>query len=82
MGFGALTGDLLKSFIKRRLSILPGKPFLVFDQIDWIIGSLIILNFYTKIKIEFAIYSILILGTLHFFINIISYNLKIRKTIL
>lgn len=82
MGIGALLGDLLKSFIKRRLKIPAGKPLPVFDQIDWIIGCLIILNFYTKLTIGFIISSILVLGILHFLINIISYKLKIRKTLL
>ena len=82
MGFGALIGDLLKSFIKRKFKISPGKSLPIFDQIDWTIGSLIILSLYIKIKIEFFIYSILILGILHFLINIFSYKIKIRKTIL
>lgn len=82
MGFGALTGDLLKSFIKRRLKINTGKIFAPFDQIDWIIGSIIVLNFYVNLKINFIIYSILILGILHFLTNIVSYKLKIRKTLL
>ncbi|MDD4290566.1 MAG: CDP-archaeol synthase [Patescibacteria group bacterium] len=82
MGFGALMGDLLESFIKRRLKIFPGKSLPIFDQIDWIIGSLIILSFYIKIQIKFVLYSILILGILHFLINTLSYNLKIRKTVL
>lgn len=82
MGFGALMGDLLKSLIKRKLNIAPGKSFPIFDQIDWIIGTIIILNFYIDITIDFIVVSILLLGILHFLTNIVSYKLKIRKTIL
>jgi len=82
MGLCALLGDLLKSFIKRRLKILPGKAFIPFDEIDWIIGSSVFLIFFAKIKIDLIIYSILILGILHTLVNIISYKLKMRKTIL
>lgn len=82
MGFGALLGDLAKSFIKRKLNIKSGMPFIPLDQIDWIIGANMILVFYINLKIDIVIYSILILGTLHFLINIISYKLKIRKTML
>lgn len=82
LGLGALTGDLLKSFIKRKLNIVPGKSFPIFDQIDWIIGSTIVLIFYIKININFVFLSIFTLGILHLFTNIISYKLKIRKTIL
>ncbi len=40
-GLGALIGDAGKSLVKRRLRIDPGKPWIVFDQIDWIIGMFI-----------------------------------------
>lgn len=82
MGIGALLADLLKSFLKRKFKIRPGKSLPILDQIDWVIGSIIVLNLYINLKIDFILYSIIILGTLHFFTNIISYRLKIRKTIL
>lgn len=40
MGSGAMIGDLLKSFIKRRLKFPSGSPFPPFDQLDFIIGAL------------------------------------------
>src|SRR3989338_6624434 len=39
IGFCALAGDLLKSFLKRRLGIAPGKAWAPFDQVDWALGS-------------------------------------------
>ena len=41
MGFGALFGDLIKSFFKRRLGKRPGLPWVPFDQLDWILTSMI-----------------------------------------
>src|SRR3989338_5895460 len=41
MGFGAIFGDLIESFVKRRLEYEPGKPFVPFDQTDFVIGALI-----------------------------------------
>lgn len=82
MGAGALTGDLIKSFIKRKINILPGKSLPILDQIDWVLGCLIILSFYIKLTIDPVLVSILVLGILHFLINIFSYKIKIRKTIL
>ena len=38
---GALLGDLLKSFIKRRIHIKPGTSWYGFDQIDYIVGGLV-----------------------------------------
>ena len=40
IGLGALTGDLAKSFAKRRCAIPPGASWPPFDQIDWLIGAL------------------------------------------
>jgi len=45
MGGGALTGDLVKSFIKRRLDIPPGRPWFPWDQLDWIMGAMLLSSF-------------------------------------
>ena len=39
LGFGALLGDIVKSFFKRRLKVKSGQPWVPFDQIDFIIGA-------------------------------------------
>lgn len=40
LGGGALLGDLVKSFCKRRVGRRPGQPWFPFDQIDWVLGAL------------------------------------------
>lgn len=42
MGAGALVGDLVKSFIKRRLNKPSGKPWFPWDQLDWIAGAIVL----------------------------------------
>lgn len=39
MGFGALAGDMVKSFFKRRVGIPPGASWLGFDQLDFFLGA-------------------------------------------
>lgn len=78
-GFGALFGDMLKSFFKRRININPGKAWTPFDQIDWIIGSLIFINFYIRIPLEIIIFALIIFSLLHPAINYIGYALKLKK---
>ena len=39
MGLGAGVGDLVKSFLKRRIDIEPGASWPVFDQLDFFIGA-------------------------------------------
>ena len=79
LGFGAMLGDLVKSFFKRRLSIKPGNSFIPFDQLDWIIGAII----FTFPLINYSILQILFLlivyGLLHPLINLMGYVLKIKK---
>ena len=42
LGFGALAGDAIKSFFKRQFSVPSGKAWFPFDQIDYIVGGLIL----------------------------------------
>ena len=42
MGGGALVGDVVKSLIKRMLDKPSGKPWFPWDQLDWIMGAMIL----------------------------------------
>lgn len=39
MGSGAIIGDLIKSFFKRRIGIVSGGAWPVFDQLDFVVGA-------------------------------------------
>lgn len=43
LGFGALLGDMIKSFFKRRIGIPPGKALPYFDGVDYILGAMLVL---------------------------------------
>ena len=45
MGFGALLGDLIKSFIKRRRNKKPGERWFPWDQIDFLPTTLLLVAF-------------------------------------
>ncbi len=40
-GFGAMGGDTLKSFFKRRAGLAPGASWMPFDQLDFAVGALL-----------------------------------------
>ena len=42
LGFGALCGDSIKSFFKRQIGIAPGKSWFPFDQLDYLVGALLV----------------------------------------
>lgn len=80
LGFGALGGDLLKSFFKRQINMPPGKSWIPFDQIDWIIGAIILTSFYILLSLENILTAIILFGLLHPVINYIGYIIKIKKS--
>ena len=39
LGLGTGVGDAVKSFVKRRIAIAPGEPWVGFDQLDFMVGA-------------------------------------------
>lgn len=79
MGFGAIFGDLVKSFIKRRLNYEPGKAFIPFDQTDFVIGALIFAFPLARLSLDKIIIIIVLSFVLHIIVNHIAFYTKIRK---
>lgn len=79
MGAGALIGDLVESFFKRQVGIKPGKPWIPFDQTDWVFGSIIFSMIYVELDLKSILIAIVILGILHPTANSIGYLLKLRE---
>lgn len=93
--FGALIGDVVESFFKRRHNIERGKDWIPFDQIDFIIGVLIstflmssILSLFSLLPYnwffkEFSVYHILTLliatPFIHLFSNFVHRKITERK---
>lgn len=77
-GLGAMGGDALKSFVKRRLGIAPGRPWIPADQLDYVIGALALV--WTRVRLTgpdvFVILTLSFLG--HFAVSRIGYWLGIR----
>lgn len=42
MGAGAMLGDSVKSFFKRRRRVAPGGTWIPFDQLDFVVGALVL----------------------------------------
>jgi len=80
LGFTALTGDALKSTIKRQINLEPGKPWLPWDKIDWILGTLAGTWFLFQFDILFVITAILTGLILSFIGRVIGYWLGINSS--
>lgn len=75
---GAIFGDLVKSFLKRRVGIAPGASWIPFDQIDYVVGALM---FGAWLYIPHSVDALLILGfgfMFHLLFKYIGYILHIN----
>lgn len=81
MGLGGLIGDMIGSFIKRRMNIPEGGRLLLVDQIDFLIGSLIfcyIFGFWT-LGLNQTIFLLIATPVLSYICSWIGYKLKIKN---
>lgn len=68
MGLGALLGDALESFFKRRRGIRSGDSWLPFDQLDYITGGIVLVWPFVRLSFE----QIIMLFVLYFFLHVIA----------
>ncbi|MFA5895060.1 MAG: CDP-archaeol synthase [Candidatus Shapirobacteria bacterium] len=82
MGIGALSGDAIKSFFKRRLNIPSGVSWFPWDQTDWFFGIVVV-------SLPWVIFNwieVLVMLTvglfLHLLFKVLGYLLKLNKTLI
>jgi len=79
LGFGAMLGDLCKSFLKRQVGIKPGHPWHVIDQIDYIVGAVLLTSpIFFPGWMNLAVL-VLVSLVLSIIVNHAAYALKIRS---
>jgi CDP-2,3-bis-(O-geranylgeranyl)-sn-glycerol synthase len=78
LSFGALIGDAVGSFIKRRLGIGRGKPAPILDQLDFIVGALILASLYTTINSDIVIIIAVLTFIIHIISNIVAYLIGMK----
>lgn len=79
MGLGAILGDLVKSFFKRRFKIPPGVSWFPFDQIDYVFGAVVFLSPWFYPGFERFIQILFIGLILHILTNVLGHLIKLRK---
>lgn len=77
---GALGGDALKSFFKRQLDMPPGKSWVPFDQVDYILGGTVLTSFYIRLTLVQYIYLIIIWSLIHLVASFIGYLLRLKDS--
>ncbi len=78
LSVGALLGDAVGSFIKRRFKIGRGKPAPLLDQLDFVVGALILASLVVNIPLNLIILIVILSVFLHLAANYIAYLLKLK----
>lgn len=79
-GFGAMSGDSLKSFFKRLCKIRPGQPWIPMDQLDFVVGAVLLLSPWAPVTWLDVLTILVISFAGDMAINHLSYALGIRNT--
>ena len=80
LGFGALFGDLVKSFFKRRVGVKPGDSFFPWDQVDLVLGSIFFISFIKVPSWQLILFGLIVGPLLHIFFNHFGYWIGIRES--
>lgn len=76
---GALGGDAIESFIKRSRGIGSGKAWIPFDQLDYIIGSVLVSLFFLQLSLFEYVVIFIIWFLMHVIFSYIGFKLKLKK---
>jgi len=79
VGLGALLGDLVKSFFKRRLHVPSGAPFFPFDQLDLLVGGIALGSLFYIPPWQYILILFVLTPLFHFLSNVGFYFLGLKK---
>lgn len=80
MGAGALLGDTVESFFKRRANVKPGQSWFPFDQIDYIIGGIVTLYPFVQPPFIVILWIFVLYFGLHLIVSYFGYRLGFKDT--
>jgi len=80
LSLGGLTGDLVHSFVKRRLGLRPGASFPVADQLDFVVGALLFsILIPPPPSLPIALIVLVVTPPIHLLTNFVAYRLGLKK---
>jgi len=80
LGIGAIGGDALKSFAKRRIGIAPGQRWIPFDQLDFVVGALAFVAAWADLSWADVGEVLVVSVAGDIVVNQVAYRLGIRET--
>jgi len=80
MSLGAIFGDMVESFFKRRMNIERGGNLPIFDSIDFVLGTFLFLYLFLHFwDFKFFMLSLVLTPLIHRVFNIIAYVLGLKE---
>ena len=79
LAFGALFGDLVKSFLKRQMDVTSGKSWFPFDQLDYIAGGLVFSSIVVVLGAGQYILVAIVWFLLHLITSYLGYLTKFKR---
>lgn len=79
MGVGALGGDAIKSFFKRQAGVASGKSWIPFDQLDYIIGAVLIMLPFAVLTAADYIWMFIIWFGMHLLFSYLGYKWGLKE---
>lgn len=76
---GAILGDLCGSFIKRRLGYERGRSVPGLDQLNFIVGALVLSYWFTQVTPLMIVYMVVMTPVLHRLFNIIGHRGGVKQ---
>ncbi len=76
---GALIGDAVGSFIKRRMGMEQGESAPLLDQLDFVFGGLFMASLVILISIDLIIVLMLVTPLGHLTVNFVGFQLKMKE---
>lgn len=76
---GALLGDLVGAFLKRRLKIKPGDALPGIDQLDFVLGALLFVSPVYKLSLGAIAILLFVTPPIHFLTNVAAYYLGLKR---
>lgn len=79
MTLGALGGDAIKSFFKRQAGIKPGHSWIPFDQMDSMVGMLVVETLFVDTSLTNWLVALLFASALHPVATSVGWLLKLKE---
>jgi CDP-2,3-bis-(O-geranylgeranyl)-sn-glycerol synthase len=79
LGCGALLGDIIASFIKRRVNLKRGSRVFGLDQLDFILGAFFFAWLINQFNITYFIIILIITPAIHLLANFLAYKIGVKQ---